>query len=43
MRKKRISVGGTVKWIIAILLVIMQVYPFLYVFTSSFKSLDDFQ
>lgn len=43
MRKKKFSVGGTVKWVIAILLVVVQVYPFLYVFTSSFKSLDDFQ
>lgn len=43
MRKKKISVGGIVKWVLAILLVIIQVYPFLYVFTSSFKSLDDFR
>lgn len=43
MKKKELSVGGVVKWILAILLVILQVYPFLYVFTSSFKSLDDFR
>ena len=34
---------GIIKWVIALLLVIMQVYPFFYVFTSSFKSLDDFR
>lgn len=43
MRTKKVSVGGTVKWFLAIILVIVQVYPFLYVFTSSFKSLDDFR
>lgn len=43
MSKKRLSLGGALKWIIAIALVIIQVYPFLYVFTSSFKSLDDFR
>ena len=43
MKKRRISIGGTVKWILAILLVVIQVYPFLYVFLSSFKSLDDFR
>lgn len=43
MRKKKISAGSIVKWVLAILLVIIQVYPFLYVFTSSFKSLDDFR
>lgn len=43
MRRKKISVGSIVKWILAILLVILQVYPFLYVFASSFKSLDDFR
>lgn len=43
MEKKKASVGGTVKWVLAILLVLIQVYPFFYVFTSSFKSLDDFR
>ena len=43
MKKKKISIPGIIKWIIALLLVIMQVYPFFYVFTSSFKSLDDFR
>ncbi|MDC7290533.1 carbohydrate ABC transporter permease [Blautia schinkii] len=43
MRTKKFTVGGTVKWFLAIILVIVQVYPFLYVFTSSFKSLDDFR
>lgn len=43
MRTKKFSVGSTVKWFLAIILVIVQVYPFLYVFTSSFKSLDDFR
>ena len=38
MKKKKISIPGIIKWIIALLLVIMQVYPFFYVFTSSFKS-----
>lgn len=43
MKIKKLSVGSVVKWVLAILLVILQVYPFLYVFTSSFKSLDDFR
>lgn len=43
MKIKKLSVGSVVKWGLAILLVILQVYPFLYVFTSSFKSLDDFR
>lgn len=43
MKRKKFSVGSVVKWVLAILLVILQVYPFLYVFTSSFKSLDDFR
>lgn len=43
MEKKKASVGGTVKWVLAILLVLIQVYPLFYVFTSSFKSLDDFR
>lgn len=43
MRKKKLSVGSVVKWILAIILVVLQVYPFFYVFTSSFKSLDDFR
>lgn len=43
MKRKKLSVGSAVKWILAILLVVLQVYPFLYVFASSFKSLDDFR
>ena len=43
MKKKKVSISGIIKWVIALLLVIMQVYPFFYVFTSSFKSLDDFR
>ncbi|WP_373218224.1 carbohydrate ABC transporter permease [Ruminococcus sp. 5_1_39BFAA] len=43
MRKQKVTAGSIVKWVLAILLVIIQVYPFLYVFTSSFKSLDDFR
>lgn len=43
MRRKKVSAGSIVKWVLAILLVVIQVYPFLYVFTSSFKSLDDFR
>lgn len=43
MKRKKYTVGGAVKWVIAILLVLLQVYPFFYVFTSSFKSLDDFR
>ena len=43
MNRRKYTVGGAVKWVIAILLVLLQVYPFFYVFTSSFKSLDDFR
>lgn len=43
MKAKKWTVGTVIKWILAILLVIIQVYPFFYVFTSSFKSLDDFR
>lgn len=43
MRKQKFSVGSVVKWVLAILLLILQVYPFFYVFTSSFKSLEDFR
>lgn len=43
MRKQKAAAGGIVKWVAAIFLVVMQVYPFFYVFTSSFKSLDDFR
>ena len=43
MKKKKVSISGIIKWVIALFLVIMQVYPFFYVFTSSFKSLDDFR
>ncbi|MDL2249468.1 raffinose/stachyose/melibiose transport system permease protein [Lachnospiraceae bacterium PM6-15] len=43
MRKSKIKIGSIVKWVIAILLLIMQIYPLLYVIISSFKSLDDFR
>ena len=43
MKKKKTTIPGIIKWVIAIILVVMQVYPFFYVFTSSFKSLDDFR
>ncbi|MCI6238076.1 MAG: carbohydrate ABC transporter permease [Lachnospiraceae bacterium] len=45
MRKhsaKNISLG-TIKWILAIILLFIQVYPIFYVITSSFKDKDDFQ
>ena len=28
MKKKKVSIPGIIKWVIALLLVIMQVYPF---------------
>ena len=43
MKRKKFSVGSVVKWVLAILLVILQVYPFLYVYTATFKSLADFR
>lgn len=43
MKKQKFTLGSVFKWILAILLVILQVYPFVYVFTSSFKSLEDFR
>ena len=43
MSSRKVSPGSIVKWVIAIILVVLQVYPFFYVFTSSFKSLDDFR
>lgn len=43
MRRNKISGFTVLKWVGAALLVVLQVYPFLYVFTSSFKSLDDFR
>ena len=43
MKKKKTTIPGIIKWVIALILVVMQVYPFFYVFTSSFKSLDDFR
>ncbi|MCP1110534.1 carbohydrate ABC transporter permease [Ohessyouella blattaphilus] len=43
MRKSKIKIGSIVKWVIAILLLIMQIYPLLYVIISSFKSLEDFR
>lgn len=43
MKKKKIKFGTPIKWTLIILLVIAQVYPFVYVMISSFKSLDDFR
>ena len=43
MKKKKTTIPSIIKWVIALILVVMQVYPFFYVFTSSFKSLDDFR
>ena len=43
MKKKKTTIPSINKWVIALILVVMQVYPFFYVFTSSFKSLDDFR
>lgn len=43
MKKRKFTLGSVVKWILAMLLVILQAYPFVYVFTSSFKSLEDFR
>lgn len=43
MSSRKVRPGSIVKWVIAIILVVLQVYPFFYVFTSSFKSLDDFR
>lgn len=43
MRNQRNKVAAAAKWIMAILLLILQIYPFIYVITSSFKSLDDFR
>ena len=43
MKKKKIKFGTPIKWTLIILLVIVQVYPFVYVMISSFKSLDDFR
>ena len=37
MKKKKTTIPGIIKWVIAIILVVMQVYPFFYVFTSSFR------
>ena len=43
MKKKKTTIPSIIKWVIALILVVMQVCPFFYVFTSSFKSLDDFR
>ena len=43
MRKEKFTAGSVIKWILVILLVVIQVYPFIYVMLSSFKSLDDFR
>ena len=43
MNKRKLSAGSFIKWVIALVLVVIQVYPFFYVFTSSFKSLEDFR
>lgn len=42
MNKRKLSAGSFIKWTIALVLVVIQVYPFFYVFTSGFKSLEDF-
>jgi raffinose/stachyose/melibiose transport system permease protein len=34
---------GVIKWVLAIILLIIQVYPIFYVITSSFKTKDDFR
>lgn len=43
MNKRKLSAVSFIKWTIALVLVVIQVYPFFYVFTSSFKSLEDFR
>lgn len=43
MMKKKVTAGTVIKWLLVILLVVIQVYPFVYVMFSSFKSLDDFR
>ena len=43
MKKEKFTAGTVIKWILVILLVVIQVYPFIYVMLSSFKSLDDFR
>ena len=35
MKKKKPTIPSIIKWVIALILVVMQVYPFFYVFTSS--------
>ena len=41
--KKKITAGTVIKWILVVLLLVIQVYPFIYVMISSFKSLEDFR
>ncbi len=43
MKKETVKVGSVIKWVLAIALLLIQIYPFFYVITSSFKSLDDFR
>lgn len=43
MKTKKVTVGSVIKWILVVLLLVIQVYPFVYVMISSFKSLDDFR
>lgn len=42
-KKRRRIVFGILKWAIAILLLIIQVYPIVYVIAASFKTTDDFR
>ena len=42
-KKRRKIVFDILKWIIAVLLLIIQVYPIVYVIASSFKTTDDFR
>ena len=43
MKLKKNLCGAIVKWTLVIILVVVQVYPFVYVIFSSFKSLEDFR
>ncbi len=42
-RKKKKIIFSILKWILAILLLVIQVYPIFYVLVSSFKTTDDFR
>ena len=43
MKKKKTTIPSIIKWVIALILVVMQDYPFFDVYTSRFKSMDDFR